>query len=141
MSAALETQARALLEQAGLVKASHTPAFKRVTPEEAAKIFRLRKEGLKLEDIASACGRSIETVHRHLELLSVDTTEDAGHVLKGSALEAALVLTDKMYSSVERVGLEASKAVLAANGLSGDSSAHVTVGVQVVLGMPDLREP
>lgn len=115
-----------------------TGQYSRVTPEESAKFFRLRREGLTFLQIAQLTARSVETVHRHLTLYDTDTTEDAHKVLAADALPAALELSELMRSGTSRdkVRLEAVKANLTANKLLGHESASTNVAVQVVLGVP-----
>ena len=113
-----------------------TPQYKRVTTEEAAKIYRLRREGLTLEEIADHLGRSLETIHRHLEAFERDTTEDAAKVLKASALPAAMKAQELLEHGDGRVALGAVKTVLQATSLLEQQGQSTAIGVQVVIGMP-----
>lgn len=111
--------------------------YKRVEPQEAAKFFRLRREGLTIAQIAHLCARSAETVHRHLEQLMTDTTEDARKVLKAGAVDAALRVRELVESDDGRVANQAVKTVLEGAELLGKVQAQAQVGIVVHVGTED----
>lgn len=101
---------------------------------------RMRPDATQAE-IAAFVGCSQSSVSRWLADF-VDTTEDARNVLQADALDAALELGSLMRRSKhDKIRLDASKANLQANKLLGNEDQRVSVGVQVVLGVPSSWAP
>jgi hypothetical protein len=111
------------------------PQYKRVTAAEAAKMWRLRQEGLTHNQLATVTGRSLETISRQLAQFE-DTRDEARNYLNGKALDAAMRL-DELASTDEnsKVRLDATKAILQSNKLLGNEEKTQVVGIQVVLGL------
>jgi len=109
-----------------------TQGYKRVTPEIAGVIRRLRRLGKTQVQIADAIGMSQGTVSSWLRALSDDSTEDARQLAKNQALTATLKLVKQIDDTDPRVSQGAAKGIVAIAGVTVEQ--QVQVGVQVVLG-------
>lgn len=121
------------LSAAAQPKPDSEPQYKRVRAEESAKFYRLRKEGLTLDQIAALCERSVETVYRHLELYEQDTTDDARKLYAGSQLDVAATVLDRLHDGDGRVALKAAEIAHRVGGLLDDTRPQMNVAV--VLGV------
>jgi hypothetical protein len=113
------------------------PGYKRVTPQEAAKFYRLKKEGLSDIDIAKACGRSTETVYRQLQAFN-SSKELALDYYDKAQLEIAATVVDKaLHSTDERIQLKAAELAHKASRVIGDEAGSgAKVGIVVHIGQP-----
>jgi len=112
--------------------ASHE--YRRVSPDDALKIYRLRETGLTLDQIVAATGWSAGTVHRYAT--QADTVEAADKLLRHKALRAAEVAVDQLESTSEKVSQGAARLVMAGAKMLGGNGQQQTIGVSIVIGMP-----
>jgi molybdopterin synthase catalytic subunit len=111
--------------------------YKRVSPEQAAHIIKLRQlnPDATQAEIAAAVGTTQGTVSRWLAQFEVDTTEEAKKYYAANQLRAAQAVIDRLESEDERTVLRAAElAHKVGKLLDGDNT--IKVGVQVVLGVP-----
>jgi transposase-like protein len=114
-----------------------TSVLKRVSPEQAAHIVKLRQlnPDATQAEIAAAVGVTQPTVSRWLAQFEVDTTEEAKKYYAANQLRAAQAVIDRLESDDERTVLRAAElAHKVGKLLDGDNT--IKVGVQVVLGVP-----
>jgi DNA-binding MarR family transcriptional regulator len=115
------------------------PGYKRVTPEIAANIVRIKRANphARQADIAAAVGVTQGTVSRWLSALEQDTTEEANKLYAANQLRAAQAVINRLEDDDSRVVLKAAELAHKVGKLL-DSDNQVKVGVQVVIGMPNL---
>jgi transposase-like protein len=114
-----------------------TSVLKRVSPEQAAHIVKLRQlnPDATQAEIAAAVGVTQPTVSRWLAQFEVDTTEEAKKYYAANQLRAAQAVIDRLESEDDRTVLRAAElAHKVGKLLDGDNT--IKVGVQVVLGVP-----
>jgi hypothetical protein len=114
------------------------PGYKRVTPVEAAKFYRLKREGLSIDAIAKACQRSTDSVSRWLAAFSDSSKELALDYYDKAQLEIAATVVDKaLHSEDERIQLKAAELAHKASRVIGDEAGSgAKVGIVVHIGQP-----
>lgn len=113
-----------------------SPAYSRVSPEQATEIVRLKRINPKItyEQIAAAVGvKSVSTVSYWLRALDNDTVAEARKLAKTNALKAGMKLVEQVDHTDPRVSQGAAKAITALAGVQ-EGSSQVQVGVQVIVG-------
>ena len=104
-------------------------------PERTLLIVRLkeRNPAATHQEIADAVGVDRSVVTRTLQIFETNTVPEARKYLKAHALKAAMKIEQQVEHGDSRVSQGAAKAIIAAAGVQ-ESSAQVSVGVQVIVG-------
>lgn len=119
-----------------LVENNDSPAYKRVTAEQAAEMAHIRRVNPKATyaEIAAAVGvASVSTVSYWITRFERDTVQDARKVAKSEALRSTLKLSEQVEHADPRVSQGAAKALVALAGVQ-EGAQQVSVGVQVIVG-------
>ena len=111
--------------------------YTRLTQTQLGLILNLAREGKQQVQIAHMLGVHQSTIARALAKLGVDTTELAKHRAAASAYRRVARL-DTWTKKRDSIGLKAAQELNQIAGLTGNADGKgVSVGIQVVIGMPN----
>lgn len=124
------------LQETPACNAPPTPAYRRLTQTDLGLILALRAEGKTQAEIAQRLDVTQQCISDALRQLGTDSLDLARHKAKASAYRRVRRL-DKWTEKRDSIGLKAAQELNQIAGLTASADAKgVSVGIQVVIGMP-----